>query len=349
MTKNIRLSGNEKLILISNIQTMLQAGIPILEVVDSMLEDARGNQKVILVALKEDLNQGKAIYSSFERFPQAFDPITINLIKAAEEAGTLDETLKDLVENITKDIEFSGKIKAALVYPILVVVIFFSVLILILTFVIPRVADVFSRLKIQLPLPTKILIAASNLVTSYTILIIFACALFAFGVFVLWRTQRQKFLNVVFSLPLLSRLAREIDLTRFSRSMSLLLSSGIPITDSLELSKNVVNKKELQLTIANSLTLVSSGKKLSVGLKKSKEKIPSIVTRITEAGEKSGTLEKSMQDLANYFDSQVANTLKGVTTLFEPILLVVVGLMVGGVMLAIIAPIYGLISQIGGR
>lgn len=349
MTKNIRLSGNEKLILISNIQTMLQAGIPILEVVDSMLEDARGNQKVILVALKEDLNQGKAIYSSFERFPQAFDPITINLIKAAEEAGTLDETLKDLVENITKDIEFSGKIKAALVYPILVVVIFFSVLILILTFVIPRVADVFSRLKIQLPLPTKILIAASNLVTSYTILIIFACALFAFGVFVLWRTQRQKFLNVVFSLPLLSRLAREIDLTRFSRSMSLLLSSGIPITDALQLSKNVVNKKELQLTIANSLTLVSSGKKLSVGLKKSKEKIPSIVTRITEAGEKSGTLEKSMQDLANYFDSQVANTLKGVTTLFEPILLVVIGLMVGGVMLAIIAPIYGLISQIGGR
>lgn len=120
----IRLSGNEKLVLVTNLGTMLSAGIPLLEAVDSVLEDAKGNQRKVLAVLKKDLNQGKNISESFAKFPEAFDQVTINLIKAAEEAGTLDTTLKDLNTSIRKDLEFNDKVKAALTYPVLVVFVF---------------------------------------------------------------------------------------------------------------------------------------------------------------------------------------------------------------------------------
>ena len=346
---NTTISNSEKLSLISNIGTMLEAGIPILEVVDSMLEETKGGQKIILENLKADLNQGKTIANSFEKFPKVFNPVIINLIRAAEESGTLDATLKDITENIKKEAEFSDKIKAALVYPLLVVVIFLGVFLLILTFVIPRVSTIFDRLRVNLPLPTKILIVISKTFLAHTAIIIAGIIVLVVGLFFLYKIKRRLILDAFFTLPLISKLMKEIDLTRLSRNMSLLLASGIPITQALELSQNVVTKKEVRRVVGECKRLVSSGKKLSEGFKKEKGVIPSMMIRITEAGEKSGTLEKSMQNLAEYFDSQVSNHLKTLATLFEPVLLIVIGILVGGVMLAIIAPIYGLISQITTR
>ena len=155
---NASLPIGEKLTLITSLSTFISSGIPILEAVESLIEDSSGNSKKILQQLKEDLNQGKSIAESFARFPKSFDPTTINLIKAAEEAGTLETSLKDLVQSIKKDVEFIGKVKSALAYPILVVIVLLAVLGLNLFFVIPRVADVFARLKIPTPLPTRILL-----------------------------------------------------------------------------------------------------------------------------------------------------------------------------------------------
>src|SRR3990167_5227357 len=166
---NASLPIGEKLTLITSLSTFISSGIPILEAVESLIEDSSGNSKKILPQLKEDLNQGKSIAESFGRFPKSFDPTTINLIKAAEEAGTLETSLKDLVTSIKKDVEFIGKVKSALAYPILVVIVLLLVLALNLFFVIPRVADVFARLKIQTPLPTRILLFVSNLLTNHKI------------------------------------------------------------------------------------------------------------------------------------------------------------------------------------
>jgi len=141
----------------------------------------------------------------------------------------------------------------------------------------------------------------------------------------------------------------EIDLTRFTRSMALLLKSGIPIVDALEFSQDVVIKKEFRNLIGEAVKAVSSGKKLSEGLKKTKKLIPNFMLRIVEAAESSGTLEKSMQDLSEQFSDRVSTRIKTLTTLIEPLLLIIVGLMVGGIMLSIIAPIYNLIGNIRGR
>jgi len=346
-TTKVTISASEKISLVGNMATMLSAGIPILEVVNSLLEDSKGGIKEILTSLRDDVTQGRQIHQSFSRFPRVFDKVTVNVIKASEKAGTLDETLKDLRVSIRKQIEFNDKIKSALLYPAFIGVTFVGILLLNLFFVIPKIAVVFNSLKVPLPLPTRILIAASDLLTKNTLLIgVITAVTIALLIFI-FRQKRSFFLGIFFSLPLINNLVKLIDLTRFSRSLYLLLYSGLPITAALELTIDVVSARKTAKIIEDCKSMVTSGKKLSEGLRTGKGYIPTIMIKLVEAGEKTGTLDKSLQDISEYFDYEVTNTLKTLTTLIEPIMLVLVGVIVGGMMLAIIAPIYGLISQIG--
>ncbi|MBP6098409.1 MAG: type II secretion system F family protein [Candidatus Levybacteria bacterium] len=348
-SSRIRLSTNEKIGFVKNLHTMLSAGIPILEVIDSLLEDSKGGTKAVLLALKEDLSQGKHMYYSFDKFPKIFDKVTVSIIKTAEESGTLDVALKDMTENIKKDAEFRDKVKGAMLYPLVIMVVFIIVFFVLLVVVIPKISEVFERLHVVLPLPTKILIFISHLLLDYTIPFIIIVISLIVGVFIFYKMKREIFVKFLFALPLISKLAVQIDLTKFSRSMYLLLNAGITINDSLTLCQEVVAKNSVKKTIIHAKETVLAGKKMSLAFKSHKSTIPVIMIKIIEAGEKSGTLDKSMQDISEYLDYQVSKTLKTVTTLMEPLMLVVVSVLIGGMMMAIIAPIYGLIGQVGNR
>ena len=348
-TENITLSNNDKLGMLSDLGTMLSAGIPLLESVDALLEDAKGNHKKFLGALREDLTQGKHVYFTFSKFPNVFSRVATSIVKASEEAGTLDVTLKDLKENLKADMEFSDKVKSALVYPLFIVFVFFAVLLMILIVVVPKIASVFTRLNVELPLPTKILIFMSNALISQTFPVIMGLLIFSLLIIFIYKKQKRLLLNFIFKFPILSALAKDIDLTRFSRSLFLLLTAGIPITNALELTENVVVNKDVEQAIRKAKEAVAAGRKLSEGFKDNRKVFPSMAIRIAEAGERSGTLDKSMSEISDFLDYQVSMKLKTTTVLLEPILLVAIGALVGGMMLAIIAPIYGLIGQVGGR
>lgn len=348
-TENITLSNNDKLGILSDLGTMLSAGIPLLESVDALLEDAKGNHKKFLEVLREDLTQGKHVYFTFSKFPNVFSRVTTSIVKASEEAGTLDVTLKDLKENLKKDMEFSDKVKSALVYPLFIVFVFLAVLLMILIVVVPKISSVFSRLKVDLPLPTKILIFISNLLLNQTIPVIVGLISFSVLAFLVYKKQKKLLLNIVFKFPILSSLGKDIDLTRFSRSLFLLLNAGIPITSALELTENVVVNRDVELAVKKAKEAVAAGRKLSEGFKGNRKIFPSMAIRITEAGERSGSLDKSMSEISDFLDYQVSMKLKTTTALLEPILLVAIGGLVGGMMLAIIAPIYGLIGQVGSH
>jgi len=347
LSYKISISTTDKLTLISNFATMLSAGISILETIDSLLEDAKGNQKKVLEILREDLMQGKRVNESFAKFPRIFNRVTVSIIKASEEAGTLDKTLKDLKENIIKENEFTDKVKSALTYPILVFIVFIGVLFMILVVVMPKISTVFSRLKVTLPLPTKIMIFVSDLMVKNTIPFTLSMIIVFTGLIVLYKTKRRLFLNVLFSLPIVSDLVKQIDLVRFTRSLYYLLSSGIPIVSGLELTQEVVMRKDVIEIVGKSKEMVTSGKKLSEGFKSKKGIVPSIMVKMIEAGEKTGSLDRSLHDVSEYLDYQVSNTLRILTTMLEPLMLVFVGVMVGGMMIAIIGPIYQLIGQVG--
>lgn len=348
-TKNITLSGNDKITMVSNMYTMLSSGIPILETVDSLLQDSKGNQRKLLQTLKEDLGQGQHVYFTFAKFPKVFDKVTMNIVKASEEAGTLDVTLKDLTQSIRREMEFNDKIKSALIYPSFIMVVFVGVFLVILTVVVPKIGSVFSKLNVDLPLPTKIMIFLSDALLTYPLQIFAVFALIIFGVSYGFKRYRRLFINVLISMPLISKMAQEIDLTRATRSLYLLLTAGIPITTALELTEDVVTKNDIHKAIVHAKTVVFAGKKLSEGLRDNKRVIPPMMIKIIEAGERSGSLDKALQEISDYLDYTVTNTLKTVTALIEPLLLVMVGVAVGGMMLAIIAPIYGVIGNLGGR
>ncbi len=346
--KNITISNNEKLSLLSTLSTMINAGIPILETVDSMIEDSKGNTKKIIESIRDDLIQGKSLSTAFSKFPSAFDKVTVNVIRASEEAGTLEVVLKDLKTQLQKDMIFMDNVKSAVTYPIIILVLFLVVLLLILVVVIPKIATVFTSLRIKLPLPTQILIFMSNIILHYTIPLVVGLIVVVGSIMLLFKFKKSTILGFVFSLPLISNLIKEIDLVRFSRGMYLLLNSGIAITSALILAQEIVIRKDIGKAILIAQETVLSGKKLSEAFKDKKNIFPGVVVKIIEAGEKTGTLDKSMEEIAEYMDYQVNSTLKTVISLLEPLMLVFVGLLVGGMMMSIIGPIYGLISQVGG-
>ena len=347
MINNVKLTNSDKIALIGSLATMLSAGIPILDVVNSLLEDAKAGQLAILSALHEDLMQGKHVYVTLSKFPGVFNKVTVSVIKASEEAGTLDVTLRDLKQTVQKEIEFSDKVKSAMVYPVFIIGVFMAVLLMILVVVVPKITQVFLRLQVKLPLPTRILIFLSDLLLKNTLFVLLGLGLIIGGFIVLYRRQKNTILEVFYRLPVVSTLIQQIDITRFSRSLHLLLSSGLPITAALELTSDVVIRKRTANIIRQSREMVFAGKKLSEGFRAAKGYIPSLMIKLMEAGEKTGTLDKSMQDISEYYDYEVTNTLKTLTALLEPLLLVVVGVAVGGMMIAINLPVYGLIGQVG--
>jgi type IV pilus assembly protein PilC len=348
MTTAPTLQRKDKLTLISNVATMLGAGIPILEAVDSLLEESKGAMRKVLVILRESLNQGHPLSHGMEKMPRVFDPITINMVKAAEEAGTLETSLKDLAASIRKDIAFTDKLRSSLTYPVFVLVVFVGVFGFILMFVIPRISRVFSGLG-TIPTVTKVLIDLSTFVRENYLFLLLGTVAIIVLISWLYRIKRRVVINTLLNMPGLQKLGREIDLANFTRSMGLLLNAGIPVREALRFSESVVIKKEVIKMVQDMRGDVDSGKPISEGMRAHRHVAPSMMIRVTETAEASGTLETSMQDMAVYFESQVSRTLKTMTSLLEPVMLVVMGLLVGGMMLAVIAPMYNLISQVNSR
>lgn len=345
----VKLKGTEKLELIGSFATMLGSGISILEMVKSLSEDVGGGQRMILDEMHADLTQGKRIYVTFAKFPRVFDQVSVNVIRASEEAGTLDVALRDLRTTLQKDMEFSDKVRSAMMYPAFIIMVFIGILFMILTFVIPKISTVFLQLNVPLPMPTRVMMFLSDLVVKQTVWFGGGILAFSLLIYFLFSYKRKQVLEVLYRLPLISTLVMQIDVTNFARNLSVLLMSGLPITQALELVSEVVVRRRMEKMLQNSKAMVLAGRPLSEGFRSDKGAVPNIVIKLVEAGEETGTLDKSLQEISEYFDYKVTYTLKTLTALLEPIMLVLVGAAVGGMMLAIIAPVYGLISQIGTR
>ena len=345
-TENVTLKNKEKIILLGNFATMLKSGITLAEAIDSLLEDAKGNLKIVLESMRNDITQGKRVYIAFSRFPKTFDKVTVGVIKASEEAGKLHIALRDLKDNLKKQNAFMNKVMLTLLYPIVVIFIFIAMFVMILTFVIPRFSQVFKQLNVKLPLPTKILFAMSASVTSHMLIYIIGIIVMILLLIYLYTKYKHKLIRWISSFPLIRNLVIYIDLTRFFYNFHILLESGINIVSSLDLLKDIVFNKHVSQVIENATKTVSAGKKLSVGLKTDKKIVPTLMIKLVEAGEATGTLHQSLKDVSEYLDNEVVNSLQVLTALLEPIILVVIGVTIGGMLMAIIAPIYQIIGQI---
>ena len=346
------LKPSEKLILIENLATMISSGIPIIEALETINQDSTNKHlNSITEGAITDLQRGQSLSETLRKFPRDFDKVFLASLEAGEASGKLDEVLFQLSENIKSDIELSQSVKNSLLYPALVVTVLIIVLSSMFVFVIPKVANVFTGLNIPLPLPTVILITFSNFFNKFLLYIIATVVILLSFIFFGVRSGFLKpyLFKLITVIPILNSFFKKVDLARFARTFSLLLNSGVAIIEALNLSTHVVNNELLARDIGAVKNDISEGEFLSTSLRKYKRSFPALLARLVSSGEKSGKLDKSLSDFYDFYQRQIRVDIKNFTTLLEPVLLVIIGIAIGGIILAIIAPIYQLIGQITPR
>jgi type IV pilus assembly protein PilC len=344
------ISISEKAAFCRFIATMLRAGLPLPEAIDIIKDETKNRKlKKVLTDVSFEVRKGKTISSVLSKYKRDFDTVFLTMVKAGEESGTMDKSFDYLSRQLTLSYELIQKVKGAMTYPVVIVCAMAAVFVVMLVFVLPQLAQVFYDLGVKLPTATKFVLDVGIFVGKYTTEVIigaFAVALVIFLLFTVQKTRNAIF-DFIMKLPAIKGLVIQIDIARFSRTLSTLLSSGVPIMVCLEVCSNIVQqpalKKEVKLFGAG----VAQGKQLSEIITSGKKVFPSTVVQTIKAGEKSGSLEEVLAEMADFYEKEVDFTLKKLTSLLEPILMLVIGVAVGGMVVIMITPIYSLVGGMG--
>ena len=339
----------EKINFTGNLATMIRAGVNLTQALDVLASETKNNHfRAILSHLKFSIENGQPLSQSLTHFSKDFDPIFINMIKAGEASGKLDEALSRLNIQLKKEYSLISKVKGALIYPAVLIGGVLGVLVLIITFVIPRLVTVFSGSSLKIPWTTKILFFLAKVASFSPILTISVLIVFVIVIILLLRMKAVKtFLNqILFRLPITSDLLRQLELSRFARTTAGLLGSGVAIGEVLEIASSAVSLPIYRKIILASREKILKGVSLANAFKGAEKYFPALMLSVISVGEKTGDLDKLLTSLADFYEEQTDNSLKTMTSLVEPILLVVVGLLIGGMAISIVLPIYQLIGTI---
>ena len=344
-----KLSQHEKLALVEGLSIMLSAAIPITEALESIAEDAANkNAKTIIEGVSAEISGGKSLADAMSSFPDSFDPVLTNIIRSGEASGKLDKVLAQVAANLKSNIETADNIKSALFYPVLVIITLTAVSIYMFGFALPRIATVFADLAIELPAYSAFVIKSSLFFQKYFVYILSTLiVLVLISIRFLTVTRfRRVFFSLLTRVPNIRTLIKFMDLARFTSTTALLLNAGLPIIEALDISKNVVVSPKLRGDIGFLKESITQGTSLSEGMKNRAASFPSLLRRVVNVGEETGNLDKSLADISGHYEKKFADIIRNLTVLLEPILLVLIGIVVGVVLLSIIAPIYQLIGQI---
>ncbi len=343
-----RVKPIDRVLLVRNLAAAIKAGLNIIEALDVLISDATKNIiKKILNQAKFNLQNGQALSTTFAYYKKYFPPVFVGLVRAGEASGRLESTLDELAQHLSKEYNLTRKVKSALAYPIVLLTASVSVVIMLLTFVIPRLAKSFKMSKTELPFITKALIAISNILTySYFLDIIVIVALVWF--FAYFRTTsmgRRVFLKILLRIPVARNLVKKVALVRLTRTLGSLVSSGTTIIEALGFSADAVGNETYKKAILSSSEQIRSGIALSRAFGEHSELFPRLLISMMAVGEKTGTLEKVLKTFSDFYDEEVDHTLKDLTTFIEPILLLFMGLIIGTIALSILLPIYQLVGK----
>jgi type IV pilus assembly protein PilC len=326
---------------------MIDAGLPLvqcLEILGTQEEDKRFSQTIL--ATRADVEGGMALADAMKRHPKTFDALFTNMIAAGEAGGILDTILKRLAVYIEKNVKLKSQVKSAMVYPIAVISIAILVVTVILWKVIPTFATLFEGLGAELPLPTRVVIALSNgLVTYMPILIVAVVASgFAFRSYYATAGGRHMVDAIVLKLPVLGILMRKIAVARFCRTLSTLLASGVPILEALDITARTAGNAIVEKAIQTTRSSIERGETIAAPLKETAV-FPALVVQMIGVGEATGALDTMLSKIADFYEEEVDVAVAGLLTLLEPLMIALLGGIVGGIVIAMYLPIFDLISK----
>jgi len=330
--------------------TMIESGLPLTEAVEVIAEEStHPAMQRVLGDVRAALQGGQSLSSAFTKHPQIFDEVFLTLVKAGEESGTLGKSFDYLGKQLYSDYELTQKVKSTLAYPTVIIITTMGLGVAMLVFVVPKIAPILLNLHREFPLPSYTLfILRTGLFMSKNIIFMLG-GLFLLGLaffVVLGKPKGKKALgNFLSRVPFFGELLIKLTLGRFNRTLSTLLKSGVPITDCLRVAANTLTLPQYKGMGKMFVEEVQKGVSLSSILKKS-ELFPPIMIRMVSTGEKTGALDKLLLDLAQFYEEEVSNALKTITSVIEPIMMLLIGIGVGIMIISVIAPIYSFIGSL---
>jgi len=327
---------------------MIDAGLPLnqgLEIL-GMQQDNKVFQKV-LFQVRQDVEAGLSLADALRNHPRVFNELFCNMVAAGESGGILDTILERLAIHLEKAVKLKRAVRSAMIYPSAVISVAIGVIILILWKVIPVFGALFSSLGAQLPLPTRILVTASNFMGSYIVFILIALGLIAFAVRYYYSTYqgRRVIDGALLKMPILGTILKKIAIARFCRTLGTLISSGVPILDSMEITAKTAGNAILEDAIRRSRKSIEQGKTIAEPLKDTKL-FPPMVTQMIAVGEHTGELDSMVTKVADFYEEEVDNAVANLMSLLEPAIVLFLGVTVGGIVISLYLPIFSLWGKI---
>ena len=341
----------EIVIFTRQLATMINAGVPIVQSLD-ILRDQTGNItfKKTLREVREDVKGGRTLSESLSKHPKIFDELVVSLTRAGESSGAIDVIMNRLADYLEKVMTLKRKIKGAMVYPIAVISFAVIVVMVMLVYVIPIFANMFKDAGLKLPLPTLIVINLSTALRSYIHWIIIGFILLAFIIVRIRKTERGRLLTDRFLLrvPVIGELIKKASIARMCRTLGTLLGNGVPILDSIQIVARVAGNRVIERAILYAREEVSRGRGLADPVEETRV-FPLIVPRMIAVGETTGALDQMLGKIADFFEDEVDRTVEALTSLLEPLFIIVLGVIIGGLLVAMYMPIFQIGQVVGGQ
>ncbi|HKV47412.1 MAG TPA: type II secretion system F family protein [Candidatus Acidoferrales bacterium] len=330
---------------------MIDAGLPLVQCLEILAgqQENKTFQK-ILNGVRGSVEGGATLSASMKQFDKVFDPLYYNMVEAGETGGILDTILQRLSSYIEKNVKLARAVKSAMIYPVSVIGIAVAVITLLLWKVVPIFVTLFNGLDVSLPLPTRIVIGLSHFVGSIYGFMVVVCAVAAGIALKVWYgTPQGRFAidTAILKAPIVGLVMRKIAVARFTRTLGTLISSGVPILEGLDITARTSGNAVIEKAISQTRKAVEAGRSLVDPLKET-EVFPGMVTQMIGVGEQTGAMDAMLQKIADFYEDEVDSAVKDMLTAIEPIMIVVLGVIVGGVVISMYLPLFSLIAKLSG-
>ncbi len=328
--------------------TMIDAGLPIVQSLDILAEQTENKPlKKTIRDVRRDVSGGTTLADALEKHPKVFDDLYVNMVRAGEAGGVLNTILNRIALFIEKANRLKKKVKGAMIYPATIVVVAIGVVSILLIFVIPVFAELYGSMGRALPAPTQITINISNFFRAYFVHVVVIIALIVVGIKMYYKTAKGRMVidGILLKMPILGDLLRKVAVARFSQNMSLLLASGVPILEGLAITAKTAGNKVIEKAIMDARISISEGKTVAEPLEKSGV-FPPMVCQMVSVGENTGALDNMLKRVGDFYEEEVDNSVNNITALMEPMIMVFLGIVLGGLVISMYLPIFQLGSLV---
>ncbi len=344
-----RVSSDEIASMTRLLATLQKAKIPLVESIDAVARQQENQRlKDVLLSIEEKMTQGYSFSKSAREFPEIFDNLYCNMIAAGEQSGATDKVLVRLADFMEAQGDLKNKVRSAMTYPVILLVIAIMVIGVLFTVVIPKLSKMFEDIDMVLPFQTRVLIWLSGFVGNWWWLILIAGigGFFGFKKYIKTEKGSVKWNKFLLTMPIFGKVNRMIAISRFSKTLATLLDSGVPILSAFDIVRKVIGNKILEEAIAKARENIKEGESIALPLKRSGE-FPPIVIQMIAIGERSGELETMLETLANSYEKEVSFTLDRLTSMIEPFMIVMLAVIVGFIVFAVVMPIIKINDAVG--